>query len=595
MLMVSCLLLFFLFYKEWKRKNRDRLGLRLLASGLAVGSLLFAAFPYTTGKDGGSLNKVIVLTDGFNRDSLQLFLKQASQSIPLFSGNRSLVHAYMDQKIEFVPDLFSFFTKHATDTLHVFGNGFSKEELDMFNDRPFVFHAAPAVPAIQSVYWKKRLATGQTLVVQGKYKNPSAGEIKILLRAFNENLDSVLIPAKASHDFVLKTIPKHTGKALYSLIAFSTGDTLQNEPLPVAVEPAAVLKMLVLSSAPDFENTFFKNRFSQNGYSITIKTAISKNKSDNQFLNMQETAAVKLTGSYLDQFDLVMADDEALRTTSAAELAAIRLAIEEKGMGLLVRTAADKSKAAFYTPFFPVYKLKDDKKTFSSIHSPAAGSSGYSIKIEEPACIRYQPGTQMLLQDPQSNIYASSIIYGQGKIAVTTLNNTYTLALAGNNYAYQSLWSLLLEKTAKKKLPAESWQTSPQFSFVNEPTELVLETGNELPLQAYAGSSKIYFKQNERLPYQAQALYWPEAGGWQPLKEIAGRVNEWYVYKPGDWSKSLANEKLNLTKKYAFAHNFSISQPAANNINKWLINIPLYLLILFLACCGFLWMEQKIV
>ncbi|MEJ0102070.1 MAG: hypothetical protein WDO19_05690 [Bacteroidota bacterium] len=58
-------------------------------------------------------------------------------------------------------------------------------------------------------------------------------------------------------------------------------------------------------------------------------------------------------------------------------------------------------------------------------------SDRYKLKIDDPVCLRYQNSTQVLLQDDQSNIYAANTIYGQGRIVATTLNNTYTLALAG--------------------------------------------------------------------------------------------------------------------------------------------------------------------
>jgi hypothetical protein len=55
--------------------------------------------------------------------------------------------------------------------------------------------------------------------------------------------------------------------------------------IPVFVESQATLKVLILSSSPDFENKFLKNWLFENQYVCAVRSAISKNKFSTEFLN----------------------------------------------------------------------------------------------------------------------------------------------------------------------------------------------------------------------------------------------------------------------------------------------------------------------
>jgi len=592
-LTASSVLMVFLFRKEWKRRNKSRLILRLSASLIAVISILLLAHPGNEEENNQSTGKIIVLTDGFIADSLENFLQNKNANTPVFSNDLSIVQASSQNKVQYIPDLAAFSDKYINDTIHVFGNGFTKNELGLLNDHPFIFHIPPVFSSVSSVYWKQQLKTGEPLTVQGKYVNVSGNGIKILLQAFGEILDSIVIPAKSQVDFAVTGIPKHAGKAVYSLIVLSGNDTLQNEPVPLNVQPAPALKILMLSSSPDFEKTFLKNRLSRDGYEITTSTSISKNKTDLQFLNTPQSSANQISAAYLEKFDVLIADDDALKQLNAPGTAAVRSSIEEKGMGLIVKINSEKNSSSFYATFFPAFQLKQDKKSFSLLHSSINDSDRYKLKIDDPVCLRFQNNTQVLLQDDHSNIYAANTMYGRGRIVATTLNNTYTLALAGNNKSWQSIWSLLLDKAARKIIPDEAWRSSPAISHVNEASAIVLESGSNPSAPAQVGESKIYLQQNSLLPYQKEGTYWPVEDGWQSLIQLNGQIQNWYVYNRNHWKKLADFQKLNATKEYTAAHPVLFIQQAAGQNKKWTSYIKFYLVILFFICCSVLWIEQK--
>ncbi|HTE10539.1 MAG TPA: hypothetical protein VK645_06205 [Chitinophagaceae bacterium] len=585
---VACILALFLIYKEWAKKKRSHLYGRLIASMLAVISLLFMAYPYAA-SDSTAKTKLVVLTGGFIKDSVDNFLKRNKGDIAVFSDTRAGKYS---GNVQLVTDWNGFAVKHNSDTFHVFGNGFSDETLALLNAHPIVFHVPPASPGISNIYWKQNLEPGEQLVVQGAYENNSQKKISIVLQAFETDKDTVSIAAGTHRDFELHTVPEHTGRAVYSLISIAGNDTLQKEPVPADVQTTAPIQLLIISSSPDFDNTFLKNHLSQQGYQVTVTTTISSNKTDKQFLNMPaREVAGRLTVSYLDKFDVLIADEEALQKISPAERAAIRSSVQEKGTGLLVKMDG-QNRQAFYSRFFPVKTLQQDKQSFLLLHGVAADSNRYKIKITDPVHIDYQTGTQILLQDAQSNIYASGILYGNGKIIATTLQNTYSMALAGDRTSYQQLWWLLLNKTAKKIYPKETWRTKPFISFINNPVQVEVEKNEVAIPRAGIDHSNIYLKQDALLPFVWKGIYWPAKNGWQELPQVNAGSGGWYVYKPGDWQQLINHQYAAATKKYAIMHPVAFTEetPVAGKVP---VNMRLYLLIVFLASCIFLWVEQK--
>ena len=117
MVVAACLLLIFLLYKEWTRKKRSFLYGRLLASLLAVGSLLLMAWPAREDKVD-TIKKLVLLTDSFVKDSVDNFLKNNKGAL-VFSVTP--VQNYAGSTVQPVIDLHSFAVEHAADTLHVFG------------------------------------------------------------------------------------------------------------------------------------------------------------------------------------------------------------------------------------------------------------------------------------------------------------------------------------------------------------------------------------------------------------------------------------------------------------------------------------------
>lgn len=592
LVIVACLLLAFLLYREFTRIKKSNLYLRLLASVLAAGSLLWMAYPDVQQKESAAAKQLIIVTDGFIEDSVAAFAKKQAAGIPVYAVNPEL--KYAGNAPQLIAGWSSFVNRHSADTFHVFGNGLDEASLARLKNHAIVFHVPPAGVAISNIYWKQLLHTGEALKLQGIYENNSAKKIKIALDAFGKERDTLFAAPGTRRPFSLSTTPVHTGRAVYRLVVSSGSDTLQNEPVPVEVQAIAPLQVLVIASSPDFDNTYLKNNLSQQGYQVSISTAVSTNKSDRQFLNaaLQHEDALLNTG-YLGNFDVIIADQTALQEMGTAALSALRTVVADKGTGLLLKIDEQKSNNAFYARLFPVKTIPQNKEVYRWLMTETEDSGRYKIKMATPLSIVYQPGQQVILKDAQSNIYAAAALFGSGKIVASTLSNTFSMALAGDKTSWQALWSLLLGKVSRKEYPAETWQFNPLFPAQDAPVQMQAAKADSFSANATAGNTFLCLSQNNLLPYLWQGTYWPVQRGWQALPQINTFSGSWYIYGKADWQQTYGYRLTKATKEYAALHPVAADNKAAA-VNGFMKNARLWGLFVFLMACTFLWVEQKL-
>jgi disulfide bond formation protein DsbB len=95
------------------------------------------------------------------------------------------------------------------------------------------------------------------------------------------------------------------------------------------------------------------------------------------------------------------------------------------------------------------------------------------------------------------------------------------------------------------------------------------------------------------LPFVWKGIYWPGQTGWQEQPRINETAGNWYVYKKGDWQALIDQKNAAATEKYAASHPVLMNKETkATGVMQ--VNMQLYLLLVFLAACIFLWVEQKL-
>jgi hypothetical protein len=582
------LLLSFLIFKEIGRKNKSNLIFRLSASILAIVSLLFILFPLKYDRKVSLSNSTIaiLLTDGYSKDSLEKY-KGAS----LFSTDLAITKK--DNKVQYIHNIAYFLTsKPDYQTLHIFGYGLESDELKSLKNKDLIFHPTALKNGVSSISWPEKIRSGEQLLVQGKYNNTSRPEVKLILQGLGTNLDSVTIRKDTWNNFELKCIPKHLDKAVYSLIALADKDTLSREKLPVIVKERESMRILILASAPDFENKFLKNWLAQQGYSLSVRTSISTAKYNTEFLNSRKNDLNRINTTLLNDFDILIGDMSELSRLSKLENQAVQNQVNQ-GMGLIIKADASESGNGFYRKAFPI---RENKQAIpKTIKLTWEGHSALKAILQGSSSIEIlaQAGTQSLVKNERGNILTNSKLFGQGKILMTVITDSYTWMLGNQEEDYSSLWSYILQKAARKKENTESLAVH-FLPVINKDTgiEIQTETGNISRFQIKG--KRIALKQHSLMSFQETGSFWAAESGWQSFQFENTDSNWFYVFDEKAWTVVKASEKLKNTQNFIEQSAKKITTGnEAVQVYEDTIH-PIWFYILFILCCTYLWLEVKL-
>ena len=582
------LLLRFLIFKEIERKNKSNLIFRLSASILAIVSLLFILYPINYDRKVSLSNSTIaiLLTDGYSQDSLEKY-KGAS----LFSTDIAITKK--DNKVQYIHDITYFLTsKPDYQTLHIFGYGLELDELKSLKNKNLIFHPTALKNGVSSISWPEKIRSGEQLLVQGKYNNTSRPEVKLILQGLGTNLDSVTIRKDTWNNFELKYIPKHLDKAVYSLIALADKDTLSKEEVPVMVKERELIRILILASAPDFENKFLKNWLAQQGYSLSVRTSISTAKYNTEFLNSRKNDLNRINSTLLNDFDILIGDMSELSRLSNLENQAVQNQVN-KGMGLIIKADASDPGNGFYKNAFPIREnkqvipktLKLSWGGYSALKAILQGSNAIEIMA--------QAGTQSLVKNERGHILTNSKLFGKGKILLSVINDSYTWMLGNQEEDYSSFWTYILEKAARKKENPESLAVN-FLPVLNKDIGIEFQTENGNISRIQIKGEKIAFKQHPIMSFQETGSFWPSESGWQSFQFKNTDTNWFFVFDEKAWPQVKASEKLKNTQ--IFIEQSDKNMTTENEAIKVLEDTihPIWFYILFLLCCTYLWLEVKL-
>jgi len=585
---VLVLVLGFICWKEIRRKNQASLILRLVASIFAVIALYFIAVPpYIQRKmDSGKENTAVLLTEGFEEDSLT-----GLKNIPLFSTERVITEN--NRNVQFIPDLEYFTSSHPDfNKFHVLGNGLDEHEIELFKPDQLIFH--PSDPSgFRSVHWKSTIRSGDRLIVQGNFINPSQKPVELILKGLSTTLDSFNIPSNKKSTFELSSIPKLLDKAIYSIIALSGRDTISNEKIPVIIEERKALKILLISSTPGFEIKFLKNWLYAENYALAVRTSISKDKFSTEFLNTERTSLNRINPGLLEKFDVLIGDMTELSLMSAGENAAVQNQIS-KGMGLLIRADGETTGGGFYKRVFNISAAKGTSQGNLTLNWPGTTAKKIAKADSRPMQIVQDARSQALLKDGQGQVLVSSKQYGAGRIILSTLADTYTWMLGNKPDNYSSYWSFIIEKAARKTELKENWSIFNGFPTINEETMVHLETSSDTIPSALSGGNPLRFMQDPVQSFLWTAEHWPAKGGWQSISTLGSKSQSWYVFDQNDWKSVKASQKITNTQKFISAADKN--EKATGQSQKLYTYTPsaIYFFALFILCCSYLWLEAKL-
>ena len=564
--------------------------LRLAATFMSVAALALMIIPlYVKQQQVGKTGvPIILLTPAYEKDSVASFRK-AYPSSPVYfykidnykSGIKGAVT--IDHLLQL--------KRKGVNAIHLFGEGLETEELSLLNDFPIVFHPTTQYPGINAISWNKQVVSGEPLRVQGTWFNTTSSLQKIVLMGFNSPFDSLIIPPNTSQVFRLSTIPKNTGKAIFSIDVLSGKDTIAREPLPVEVIRPLPLSVLVLASSPDFENKFLKNWLAGHAYKVAIRTAISRNKYSKEFVNLAALPVTSFQSTTINQFDVVIADAKALKKMSPAETGVLQNSIDQKGVGLIIKADSSLPTNGFYNRNFGLISIKDPESKALLIHAADTGFRFKPLQADGILYLRSTTSNQPVFYDQQNHPLVSEALFGSGKILIQPVANTYQWVLSGNKQDYEKFWSTLLSAAAKQKEVKEFWYAAESLPVTDKPVSIQLMHATDTMPVAQVGTDKVYLQQNATLPYKWNGTYWPRNAGWQTFIATDGNVVNWYVFDKNNYRNLQSIQKVNITQQ-----NIKGIYNARNTTQAASQRVPISLIwffFLFVLSAGFLWVEKK--
>jgi hypothetical protein len=585
MIIAAVLLLGFLIFKELKRENKAHLILRILAVAAAISALVLLVFPlkYEVSKNA-SPARLALLTTGADLGKLS--------DDAYFTTDSSILEKSGRKNIKYIPDLSYYLQSHPEiNVVQVAGYGLSSRELNAVKDYSYHFEPADQPGGIIACNWPQTIRKTARLRVQGIYNNTKDESVRIVLAGTGSRLDSVTIKAKTKGRFSLESTAGHLGKAVYTVLALQGTDTLEKQKLPVIITEAKKIRILVLSSFPDFEYKFLKNWLFDHNYEVVFRTRISKDKFSTDQLNTSINADELNTGT-LSRFDGVIADEEELAKLNTPEAGALNAAINQ-GLGLLIRIVEEKTSSSFARKFTIV--LHTDSLVKMTVPHFADETNNLQAIASVPLRVQLQPQQQALLKDKAGRVLMATGLSGGGKIVVSTVASTYTWMLSGQRDDYAKFWSRSINNTIRKQEQGQNWQTEPGLPVKAQQVKLVLQAAaGPRPPVVTVGKEKLLSVQNDVLPYSWRSIFWPEESGWNTLTLPESKRDFLFVYENNDWT-SLKNQEL-LQQNILFAknsvqksHNEKLeSENYKKEVSHW------WFLTIFLISVTYLWFETKL-
>ncbi|NEU07309.1 hypothetical protein GZH53_03190 [Flavihumibacter sp. R14] len=585
-IIISALLALWVILKEVRRKARKNLSLRLAASIIAVTALTLIALPPTYKRKSNTSGEraIILLTDGFSKDSLSAFTEPL-----VIATDPELLKSSGAKSQQRIPAIDYYLAANPeVKKLHILGSGLPDDELQFLKNTNVQFHKPGVISGFQKVNWKEKIKSGEELWVSGCFNNTWGKEVKIQLKGLSTVLDSAIISPDSLATFQLSCSPRQLGTAVNYLVVTSGKDSLFTEKIPFEVEPVKPLNIFIVSAFPDFEVNFLKQWLAGSNFSVAVRNKISTGKFSTEFVNMDAIPLNFQSGS-LEKFDVLIADETSVLQLSQSERLAVSRQVNQ-GMGLLIRNEEEVKLPGFFGASFPASPMADQENLSVSIPG-----SRYQMIIPGKGVNYLAPQAydQPLVRDSKDHILVSSTISGLGRIIFSTINNTYFLKLSGKSSEYSSFWSFLIEKAARKKQSKEHIKIAERFPVVHEETRVLLQTGATSLPKLFAGDSRVSLAQNAELPNWWKGSFWPGKAGWNTVKTADGLSTNVFVFNPMDWLSVRHVQNFQATRKFAEQSGREPKEvsPGGNYSNEQIP--PIFFYLLLLACCSYLWIETK--
>ncbi|APQ16111.1 hypothetical protein [Maribacter hydrothermalis] len=560
------LLVFVAFvFKEWKTRNKGRLVVNTIVALVTVLALVFIVLKPT--KEVEMQNRQgLLLTEGFNekqKDSLEAVFKGIQ---PVEYNSKKSVLKALDSLTSVI----------------IVGNGVEEYDFHAFDSIPTTYIPNEIPSGITLLNFTNQLVLGDEYRVTGMYSKPKLSTQLVLQDSRGNGLDSIPFKEEVNHHFSLKTIPKASGNFVYQIAEKdSVGNLLASNPLPITIREKEPVSILIIYNFPTFETKYLKNFLADAGYEVTVRSQLTKDKYKFEYFNTKASPVYQFTEESLNQFDVVITDTETYFNFVKSVKSHFENSIRENGLGLFIQPSELLFNFDANTSYFSF-----ERDGINEIKLPNT-----NITVEKnPFRFNEAFALNSINADESGNLsYYKQL--GLGRVATTTLLNSYQLLLKGEEQAYARIWTQILDKIVKQKALAVEWQSQTELPKIGAPFNFELRTGlEELSVKNTEGN-RVPLLQNSTVLFKYSGTTYPKKRGWNRLEIETDSTLQfsYYVYDANDW-KTLIVSKNIVSNAKQFGIDIKKNRTVVENRP---ISVLLFY-ILFLIGMGWLWLSPKL-
>ena len=592
-LLIFCLLLGIgLMAVAWRRPHRPRRWTRMMAGAVAAGALWLVAYPPVRHLPA-TRAEAILLTEGYPPDTLRQLLRRLGAGTPVWDYGSAATHGGRGRPLASLLTLAE--QRPALHRLHILGTGLPAAELPLLGKVPVLLHSGSEPAGFRTAAWNEKLALGEVLRVEGTVTVPTgSAPAWVRLHAAGTVRDSVQLPAGGGA-FRLRYQPKAAGLARYELQLRQAGRGLVTEPVPVEVAAQPLPAVLLLSATPSFEFKFLKNYLAEAHYPVALRTAVSRDLVQTDFVNQPAQPLDRLTPALLARFAVLVADAPTLSSLSGAENQAMQAAIGAGRLGLItLAEAAALPRTSPARADFAVLPRAAAQAVPQLLTWPGAPAEA---RAPLPAQLRPAPTLHTLVSGPSQVLAAASRRLGLGFVVVSVVPETFRWVMQGHAPIYASFWNRLLTAAMPPAPTAATWRVSTRWPRPYQPLTLHLAATfpEALPTVApLAGGPavRLALRQDTRLPEWSTAQFWPAAAGWHQLRGPGTTAHNFFVYPAAAWAGPEQQERRQAIAQRAAPTAVITTSLATETVAQpwptaWFFG-------LFLLAAGYLWLEEKL-
>ena len=564
-LFIALFLLSVFIWKELKSPYKKRRTLKLVAAFLAVLSLAMVALKPALQFKSKTL-ELAILTKHYSSESLDS-LKSIYKNI------RTLNYAKGMNLID---------TEVQPTTIFVLGQGIAPFDLWQLESISTHYLPTDSITGLVALKYDRNPVAGTQLTIKGRYNYSNSKHALYLNDPSGIPLDSVELKDSDHQSFEFQSKLNLSGQLVYSIQEKDTsGNVVNNEPLPLHILPPNKLKILIINGFPTFETKYLKNFLAQQGHEVVVRSQLTTGHFKYEYFNTNNQTKTSINSDNLIGYDLLIADIPSIQYLSNSQLNSIYNAIANEGMGLFIQP--DNNIRNFNSRLFPFDLITDNSNLFNTNDSEHEISK-YELAFQNEPLL-------LPIHSQDSKLCSVYRLVGNGKIASSVAYNTYENILNGNQSAYRQFWTDIISFIGKKDRDLTSWKNISPLAFNNEPYHFELLTSIENPKVFNQYNSIVPLRQDLNIPSLWYGRVYPKETGWNQLQIEQDSSSTYSFYSmPSEKFESIQASDISKFNTNYFKNTVESTSEftSLRPIN------PFWFYSLFLLSMAFLWLEPKL-